>query len=193
MNPFFWFSFFRLHFCMKNTVLIIAHATLCKFISLFSPLGYPKVAWNGSVYEHITTSYKNFTEAEQACVQWGGHLASITSQAENELVISLSDGNVAARWTGAQLVRTSTPQVAPFVFSWTDGTPYVDFQSEYANCDPRTNCLWQRLEPNDANGQEGCVAIGKIVGTNPNPVGWNDVPCNSRIRYVCEKPSELCF
>ena len=52
----------------------------------FYPTG-TLTTWNGYEYEYVDDA-KTLSEAEQYCVERGGHLTSITSQAENNFLIS---------------------------------------------------------------------------------------------------------
>ena len=58
---------------------------------------------------------QTYTLAEAACVQWGGHLASIRSVEENNLVLRLCAG--AECWIGFNDVN------AEGTWKWTDGWP----------------------------------------------------------------------
>ena len=45
--------------------------------------------WNGYDYDVIQQK-KSWSDAEQYCVDRGGHLTSITSQAENEFLVQFT-------------------------------------------------------------------------------------------------------
>lgn len=47
--------------------------------------------FEGSCY-HVEAALKNWAQARDRCVDWGGHLAIITSQAENQYVSDLVQG-----------------------------------------------------------------------------------------------------
>lgn len=53
-------------------------------------------------------------------------------------------------------------------FKWADGTELEG------------KGLWQRREPNDSDGYEDCVEVSRGGG------GWNDMPCNVKLSFVCE-------
>lgn len=116
------------------------------------------------------------TVAEQDCVtQFGGHLASIHSQAEDNFISQLVDptaaGNITA-WIGgiAPGGFCSGPAAS---YAWTDGTPW-DFQN------------WRSTtsEPN-CTGIPGCTQFWP--DTNGFFSGWNDVPCDVSLNgFVCK-------
>ena len=62
--------------------------TNAKASELEQPSIFPFIeirTWNGYEYE-IVNDRKSWPDAEQYCVDRGGHLTSITSQAENEFL-----------------------------------------------------------------------------------------------------------
>ncbi|XP_062503625.1 alpha-N-acetylgalactosamine-specific lectin-like isoform X2 [Corticium candelabrum] len=119
-----------------------------------------------SCYLLVRTS-KELNDAETDCVSKGGHLASITSDNENSVVLSLrgtSTADANDTWIGLH------DQVVENTFVWTDGT-----KSTYTNWDPAGN------EPNDSGD---CVRIrsdGK----------WRDHKCSFLYPYVCESNATL--
>ena len=86
---------------------------------------------NGSCYAHVDDNL-NWNEAEECCVAWGGHLASIHSDDEN---ILLNDIRNQDRFTWIGLSDTANDGV----YLWTDGTPY-----DYDN-----------FHPNQSDGRQG--------------------------------------
>ncbi len=114
---------------------------------------------------------------------------SITSKSENTLVFNLSSSaGVAARWLGAKLIRTSTPQTLSGVFNytWIDGSIYTTMASEFAGCIVGQTCLFKKNEPSDSSGIEDCLVMGGTKNVL-SPAGWNDVSCAQRNHYVCER------
>lgn len=44
---------------------------------------------------------------------------------------------------------------------------------------------WVPGEPNDMDNED-CAEIWGF----PDKQGWNDRPCNGKVRWICEKPSQ---
>jgi brevican len=109
-------------------------------------------------------------EAEAACAAWGGgmdlgHLASIESPTEQDLIFSLITDQT---WIGIQ-----DPDVEG-VYGWSDGTPW-----EYE--------FWAEGEP-DNTFEEDCAFMRPVGG------GWNDHAClDPRAAYVCERRAAGTF
>ena len=115
----------------------------------------------------LVRAFKELNDAETDCVSKGGHLASITSDNENSVVLSLrgtSTADANDTWIGLH------DRVVENTFIWTDDT-----KSTYTNWDPAGN------EPNDSGD---CVRIrsdGK----------WRDHNCSFLYPYVCESNATL--
>ncbi|MFO0548110.1 MAG: DUF4215 domain-containing protein [Polyangiaceae bacterium] len=97
--------------------------------------------------------------AETACQAVSGHLASITSAAENTLVRTLLPQTT--------LYIGATDAATEGTWEWPSGESF-----SYSN--------WSTNEPNNS-GDEDCVQL-YVDGT------WNDVPCTNTYGYVCEVP-----
>ncbi|XP_077438570.1 galactose-specific lectin nattectin-like [Vanacampus margaritifer] len=105
-----------------------------------------------------------FSRAEVVCNLLGGNLVSIHNTLENEVVqhlILLRAGSLRRSWIGLH------DTVQDGDFTWTDGSPF-DFE-DWATNRPRV----------DTN--QDCAVI------NFNGGFWNDIPCNTQRRFVCEK------
>jgi cysteine-rich repeat protein len=100
----------------------------------------------------------NWAEAKAYCRNLGGHLATITSQAEFDFVLALTDQSV---WIGA------SDQDKEGLFRWVTGEPW-----EFAP--------WGELQPDDLQGAEDCVTLR--TGLND----FNDADCEGRHPFVCE-------
>ena len=74
----------------------------------------------------------SWSDAEENCKDWGGHLASIQSKEEFDRVVSHSDGNNV--WTGG--VKDSNGS-----WSWTNGNPW-NFTTDILSSNSRLNCLY---------------------------------------------------
>ncbi|XP_022098538.1 alpha-N-acetylgalactosamine-specific lectin-like [Acanthaster planci] len=123
--------------------------------------------YDGHCYRFFGAT-KTFREAEKNCqryVQLGeGHLVSLTSKAEEELVYMILKTSVGTlsreMWNGLNDEKREG------TFVWTDGSDL-----SYSN--------WASRQPDNSGNRQDCVCMRS--GT-----GWNDVPCTSRMSYVCK-------
>jgi hypothetical protein len=122
------------------------------------------------VYQ-IIKEPRNWAAGEEACNQWGGHLASIISDEEQAAANAvLEESGVHNAWIGAHQVSNDLP------YSWVDGT-------HWTNREP-----WRAGEPNDWN-QEDCVEVIKDAN---QPWMWNDHDCVDTARnQLCSKWTEI--
>jgi Lectin C-type domain len=99
------------------------------------------------------------------------HLVSISSQGENDLVLSLFAGNPLASGDSAFLGLNNRNQASDATFVW-DGTPSP---FNYENwCTPGNgNCF--TTEPD--NGPNACAAM-VLGGTGVSPGVWQDYDCD---------------
>ena len=113
---------------------------------------------------------KTWAQAKTACDALPGHLAKITSAAENTIVAQLS--------VNTDSFIGATDAVTEGTFLWEDGTPltYMNFRAG---------------EPNNGSGQyeEDCLVLSGKKSTD----GWDDRPCTTGIvagagsyPYICE-------
>ncbi|MCH8203369.1 MAG: hypothetical protein IH996_09725 [Proteobacteria bacterium] len=110
---------------------------------------------------------RTFMQAERFCVsQYGGHLASIHSQPENDVVGHMVDpagaGKITA-WIGAVAPSGFTAR-AEGNYRWSDGSPWT-FQR------------WRRTtsEPNATPG-DAPAGVQFWPDSNGRLSGWNDIP-----------------
>jgi len=109
--------------------------------------------FEGSVYQ-VFDEGMTWYEAKAYCESVGGHLATITSQAEQDYIEGLLVGyNRNVYWLGGTN-RTQSGQ-----WEWITGEPF-----EFTN--------WIEGEPNNYNGNEYYVEIHRVV----EPGEWNDLP-----------------
>ena len=154
---------------LLTTLLLIATS---KAQTCTSILGCDVTA-NFNCYAHVDNNV-NWTQAEDCCVDWGGHLASIHSTAINML---LNDIRNEDRFTWIGLSDTASDGD----YVWTDGTPY-----DYEN--------FASGQPDSSNG-ESCF---HFFNQNSGSLEWNDYSCSSNTfgdvltSYICQK-SELKF
>ena len=97
-------------------------------------------------------------DAEQKCVEYGGHLTSIQSSEENKFVYDLSEK--AVTWIGGNDLA------AEGSWTWSDGTPW-----SFTN--------WKGQPNNDGN--EDCLDIGYYNEE------WNDNKCSRKLPAICKK------
>ena len=122
------------------------------------------VTINDSCYAHVDDNL-NWDEAENCCVAWGGHLASIHSDLVNNL---LNDIRRQDRFTWIGLSDT----VNDSVYVWSDGTPF-----DYDNFGPG--------QADD--GGETCINFFS------NAQVWSNYFCdgmaygNLLTSYICQK------
>lgn len=106
-------------------------------------------SYNGHVYA-LYDNFAYYDQARQLCNNMGGHLATITSKEENDIVTSLmgSSSGDSSYWIGG--TRSGN------TWKWETGEPYTE------------NNFWQSGEPNNDNGNENYIMM--------YPSGtWNDV------------------
>ncbi len=155
---------------------------------------------NGYEYSYHSQQL-NWEDSRAVCIADGGDLASIHTRAENEFVYNLWPNRRTPRWLGATLIRTSSPQTAPFKFAWSDGTPMDvfsipgNFYNRNANC-IRTStpsaCLWTISEPNDFVGHgPNCIRMGLAFPLKALPYEWNDGSCSELASFVCKRRSGM--
>ena len=166
----------------KITITIIAAASLSVLASLPASAAPVEFADNGHYYEVIPASGISWNAAKLAAESqmfpdpFGGpdiqgHLAIITTAAEDAFIETLRDNAILARpevWVGAEQVPGNAPGDG---WSWITGeAPFV-----YQN--------WQGGEPNDYNGIDE-IFLG--IGHSDTP-GWNDEHSTGNIGgYVVE-------
>lgn len=130
-------------------------------------------------YEYVATPV-TFPEAESFCVKRrGGHLASVHSQAENDLIGKLidpyGDGDLQAYIGGIP------GNAGPFfddpdeTYAWTDGTPWDYENWRRSTGEPYGGDAIQ-LWPDNAKNRDHGVSY----------VGWNDVDQDTEMPFVCK-------
>jgi len=130
---------------------------------------------NGHAYQRFDTPL-TWSNAKTACEGLGSHLATITSQAENDWVVyhMTADAGLSV-WIGG------TDQVQDGVWEWVTGEAW-----NYTN--------WYTDEPNNFCGGESYVTLWGIE----TPRRWNDYGgpgCNSDVTssYLCEWENSAPF
>jgi hypothetical protein len=149
----------------------LPHAALVIGLTAFTSAGvaarsHAQTGTFGGYTFSLTQSAESWTAAEAEAVADGGHLASITSQAEENFIISafcnVPENTAVPLWIGA------TDGNQTHVYHWTDGSPfsYTDYASG---------------EPNDNGGNEDYLTVNweYARGDGNATLGlWNDTPLN---------------
>lgn len=127
--------------------------------------------WEGNghyyqVYGNVEGEQLTWEEAKKACEEMGGHLATITSQEEQDFISSLSgDETLIGKWSVwiglSDLEETGT-------WKWVTGEPF-----EYSN--------WANNEPSGKG--EYLVAMWGRTGSSCK---WNDCSPTTAYAYLCE-------
>jgi Lectin C-type domain len=110
-------------------------------------------------------------EMKSCCGGIRPHLVSITSKAENDLVLSLFAGNVLASGNSAFLGLTNRNQASDATFVWDGTSESFNYESW---CTPANgNCL--TTEPD--NGPNACAAM-LLLDLDVTPGVWADYDCD---------------
>ena len=126
-------------------------------------------------------SRKNFLDAEQHCRNEGGHLARISSDAENELVGAI--GGDGMFWIGLWSGETTKCYRDSNRWVWTDGTPSTGF-NRWGNAKSG-----QKHNPPDCWDGEGGLSqgMGAIFNYPYQNNRWEDTSIVNRMPFVCGK------
>ena len=109
--------------------------------------------------------YRNWTSAENYCIERGAHLASIHSDEENDFLTPYA--------RDAPFVFTGGQRTTENSFSWTDGKTF-DYEH------------WEVGQPMDGYD---CIGLMHYPGNHPSNGKWGVFPCDSpHDRYICKKP-----
>jgi hypothetical protein len=134
-------------------------------MSLFCQSGYTLVG--GKCVKLVTTTTA-WSTAETACESDGGHLASITSSADNAAITSAYSAS-APIWIGL------TDAAVEGTFVWVDGTPF-----SYSN--------WLSPNPDNTGPAGGPANCAMLQDTGQ----WNDRVCADNYNYLCETRPITC-
>ena len=117
------------------------------------------VHWNGNCYKQ-NEDLLTWKDAEKKCVEFGGHLASVHSDQENNFIFLTSEK--AVTWIGGNDLAKEDSWI------WSDGSSW-----SYSN--------WQKGQPDNARGGgQNCLNIGF------NAEKWDDEFCTRRFRSICK-------
>ncbi|XP_070785763.1 C-type isolectin Sp-CL4-like [Enoplosus armatus] len=110
---------------------------------------------------------KTFWEAEKTCQAHNGHQPSVHNAAEHDAVLC----NAYKTWRGSNSHGRPMFWIGAHKhkgqFKWTDGTAFHFSR-------------WNRHQPDNWFGQEGCVEINYIVWG-----AWNDEACWAKRPFMC--------
>lgn len=124
-------------------------------LSTPSPLQWIQSPINGHYY--ALSPQASWTGAEQLAQQYGGHLATVRNQAENNWLASVFFSGTECHWIGLNDAQTEG------LFVWSSGEP-ITF----------TN--WHPGEPTNGNGVEDWCHLG-LPWVGPSVyASWNDSP-----------------
>ncbi|CAH1276936.1 LPA, partial [Branchiostoma lanceolatum] len=123
------------------------------------PDGYSQ--YNTKCYK-LSTDKMTFSAAKDVCQRDGGILAIINAQDTSDPVVKKIRADGGPYWIGLTDVRK-------------EGTFVRSDEAE----SPAAYTNWYPHQP-DNGGGEDCVAMSRDQD-------WNDVPCSSRLNFICEK------
>ena len=109
---------------------------------------------------------KTWADAEKKCVEEGGHLASVESNAENWSIQGLLKDIQDPVWLGG------SDAAAEGTWVFTDGTALTH------------TTAWSDGQPDNRGGGQACMA------TNFKGPDWDDAACGESYNFVCEKKKE---
>jgi hypothetical protein len=153
---------------MKN-FLVFLFTVLFVFGFIGSASSAP-VQWseNGNWYEAVAGQY-TWDQAEQSAASMGGHLATLTSAAENDFVWSLGD-NLYKYWLGGYRVSDNGTVDYPQddSWGWITGEPW-----EWTN--------WASGKPNEY--YDGNPPENRLNFFHAGDGTWNDAPLTQEIPH----------
>ncbi|EJY57930.1 AAEL017265-PA [Aedes aegypti] len=139
------------------------------FSSFASPCLQPPTNFKKRYFVH-NNIHVTFLEAWRQCQAIGLRLATITSEEDSKLMQETiaNSTNTKGPW---YIGGTDLGNEGHFV--WISTNKPVGHMTGYFNYSPG--------QPDNAGGSENCLEIGRWGG-----VVWNDVPCDAKLRYICE-------
>jgi len=139
------------------------------------------VASTGMEYMYVSDAPTNYAGARDACSRFDdGSVASPTNQEAADIIYNLqpsSGPKFQTRYLGLVNQNTKCKNVPP-TFEWDSGMAYVEAGSG----------RWQEGEPSQWRCKEKCVVTGSTTRADWQNGRWNDVKCNQKYGYVCQRP-----
>jgi hypothetical protein len=129
--------------------------------------------------------YVEYSEAKAYCQTWGGYVAEVNSEDENTFISNYANGAL----TLTIFKEPTTEQMINNQSIWLGMT--VDEHSDW-HTGKNESILQQYFQfgpqqPDNWHGNEFCATMW-LANWRPNYFGqWADVPCQEKIRFVCEK------
>ncbi|XP_037702273.1 C-type lectin domain family 4 member D isoform X2 [Choloepus didactylus] len=111
---------------------------------------------------------KTWAESERNCTGIGAHLATISTEAEQNFIVQLLDRRF-SYFLGL------TDQNSEGQWHWVDQTPFNPHM-----------VFWHKGEPNN-HQQENCV----VLVNKQDKWAWNDFPCNFETSRICKIPGKV--
>jgi len=123
---------------------------------------YPKAqtVWQGHTY-HLYDNVNTWEEAKEICESIGGHLATITSQEEDNVLY-----NLIKKGSNTDYFIGSNDSEKEGVWKWITNEPM-----NYTN--------WNAGEPNNLNNED----FASLIKTNGE---WNDLDASAKRGFICE-------
>ncbi|XP_047673333.1 CD209 antigen-like protein C isoform X2 [Tachysurus fulvidraco] len=127
----------------------------------------PRVGWVnfGSSHYFFSTEEKSWIDSREDCIKKGADLVIISSTEEQKFIIKELDRKNA--WIGLN------DRASEGAWKWVDGSAL-------------TQGYWSMGEPNNYDNED-CAEIMAYS----EKIGWNDVDCNNKGKWICEKPQGI--
>ena len=176
---FFGFAFFLGAFMLVFVITGCGTITFASATPQISSAPGQKVAFNGHHYQALEASM-SWTQAKAQCESFGGHLATVTSEAEQKFIEDLiSKGRQNYYWLG--------------------GYCEADRKFKWVTDEPMSFTAWAPGEPNNYRGIQDKIIIYRL----PNPARngsqyrWDDISNEGTVAgesffsvgnfgYICE-------
>ena len=120
--------------------------------------------YGGHVYM-FCTSASTWTAGETECLTYGYDYAAVNDSSENDFVNNQAFLRFGGKWW---VGLTDAASEGTWVWSNGDAVSYTN---------------WASGEPNDSGGNEDCTQLGRYYPSKT----WNDEPCSSTFRFICEE------
>ena len=146
-------------------LLVLTNAAQADSAKLVNPA-------DGHSYQRFDTGM-NWTSAQTACAGLGGHLATITSQAENDWIIKNILYIEPDTYLGARYNSSTWQWITGESFGytyWGQGEPNLDLKTDMYIT----------------------MAIRPGLYTNPMGLGWNNVNGTDSYPHLCEWDNSVC-
>ncbi|XP_047665780.1 C-type lectin domain family 6 member A-like [Tachysurus fulvidraco] len=123
---------------------------------------------------YFPTHKLNWTQSRDYCVEKGGHLVIITSQTEQNFVVSQIGET---HWIGLNDLETEGQ------WMWVNNKPLKETGVTFWYSSPKGTNEPDNWKVEDPSG-ENCAALGNVDGNTHN---WFDASCRRIKKYICEK------